>query len=165
MNERIKGIRKHLKLSQEEFAKRLGITGSGLSNIESGKRSVTEQMTIAICQIFNVSKDWLCDGKGEMFNKDSRDSEIDTFINTVLSDETDDFKRRLILMLSKLNANEWKVLESKARELFAECEEDNRLVYRAAMSDDNREHRIERRSASDLAKLASAETVTSEEDL
>ena len=38
MNERLKRIRKELDLSQEEFGKRLGITGGGISKLEKGER-------------------------------------------------------------------------------------------------------------------------------
>lgn len=67
MNNRIKEIRKTLDLSQEAFGERLGITGSGLSNIESRKRNVTEQMILSICREFNVNEEWLRTGNGDMF--------------------------------------------------------------------------------------------------
>ena len=67
MNERLKQIRKHLNLSQRIFAEKLGITDSGLSNLESGKRNITEQMIISICREFNVNRIWLVEGVGDMF--------------------------------------------------------------------------------------------------
>lgn len=69
MNTRVKQIRKLLKLSQEEFASRLGITAAGISRIESGKRNLTEQMLIHICKEFNVNEDWLRYGRGEIFKQ------------------------------------------------------------------------------------------------
>lgn len=67
MNERLKELRKYLNLSQKVFAEKLGITDSGLSNLESGKRNLTEQMVISICREFNVNRAWLVEGIGEMF--------------------------------------------------------------------------------------------------
>lgn len=67
MNNRLKQIRKKLELSQKVFAEKLGITDSGLSNLESGKRNITEQMLISICREFHVNRAWLVDGVGEMF--------------------------------------------------------------------------------------------------
>lgn len=67
MNERLKELRKYLNLSQKVFATKLGITDSGLSNLESGKRNLTEQMVISICREFNVNRAWLVDGIGEIF--------------------------------------------------------------------------------------------------
>ncbi len=67
MNERLKELRKYLNLSQRVFAEKLGITDSGLSNLESGKRNLTEQMIISICREFNVNRAWLVEGVGDMF--------------------------------------------------------------------------------------------------
>lgn len=67
MNERIKELRKTLKMSQEAFGNQLGVTGAGISKIESGERNLTEQMIKAICREFNVDYLWLTTGEGEMF--------------------------------------------------------------------------------------------------
>ena len=67
MNMRLKELRKYLGLSQRAFAEKLGITDSGLSNLESGKRNLTEQMIISICREFNVNRAWLVEGVGDMF--------------------------------------------------------------------------------------------------
>ena len=40
MNERIKVLRKKLNLSQESFGERLGITGGGISKLESGQETL-----------------------------------------------------------------------------------------------------------------------------
>lgn len=66
MNERLKKLRKYLDLSQKVFAEKLGITDSGLSNLENGKRNLTEQMIISICREFNVNRAWLVEGVGDM---------------------------------------------------------------------------------------------------
>ena len=67
MNNRLKELRKALGLSQKAFAEKLGITDSGLSNLESGKRNLTEQMVISICREFNVNRAWLVEGVGDVF--------------------------------------------------------------------------------------------------
>ena len=67
VNERLKKIRKELDLSQEEFAKRLGVTGGGISKLEKGERNITEQMLKSICREFKVNYLWLTEGLGEMF--------------------------------------------------------------------------------------------------
>lgn len=67
MNERISELRKSLKLTMEDFGKKLGVTRSAISNIESGKRNLTEQMILSICREFCVNEEWLRTGNGEMF--------------------------------------------------------------------------------------------------
>lgn len=70
MNERVKQLRKALKLSQEVFGKQLGVTGAGISKIESKDRNLTPQMVILLCQQFGVNEIWLRTGEGEMFEHD-----------------------------------------------------------------------------------------------
>ena len=50
MNERLNLLRKTLKISQEEFGKRLGVTGASISRLEKGERNITEQMIKSICR-------------------------------------------------------------------------------------------------------------------
>ncbi|MBR1677292.1 MAG: helix-turn-helix domain-containing protein [Clostridia bacterium] len=70
-NERIKILRKNLKMSQEELGKILGISKSGVSDIESHRRNVTEQHIIMITQSPALSPavnpEWLRDGVEPMF--------------------------------------------------------------------------------------------------
>lgn len=67
MNERLKLLRKTLKLSQDAFAERIGMKGSSISLLESGGRNITEQVIKSICREFNVDYIWLITGDGEMF--------------------------------------------------------------------------------------------------
>ena len=67
MNERIKEVRRILKMSQRAFGKRLGVTGSTISTIETGERNLTERMIKSVCREFNVAYLWLTTGSGEMF--------------------------------------------------------------------------------------------------
>lgn len=95
MNNRIRETRRALDLSQEAFGERLGITGSGLSNIESGKRNVTEQMILAICREFNVNEEWLRTGEG---GEESMFEEYDdTNISAVASEFDLDELSKIIL--------------------------------------------------------------------
>lgn len=76
MNERLKQLRKSLSLSQEAFGSKLGVTGPAVSKIESGDRSLTEQMALSIIREFNVNEEWLRTGEGEMFNPVSQEDEF-----------------------------------------------------------------------------------------
>lgn len=67
MNERVKELRKVLNLTMEKFGDRLGVKKNSISQIESGNRSLTDQMFLAICREFSVNEDWLRTGSGEMF--------------------------------------------------------------------------------------------------
>ena len=82
-NERVKNLRKFFNMSQEEFGKILGISKSGVSDIEAGRRSVTDQHIIMICQNPSLSPavnpEWLREGTGEMF-VESDEFSLDDFI-------------------------------------------------------------------------------------
>ena len=73
-NERVKAVRQALGLSQQEFGSRIGIKISAMSYLESGKCRLTESNAIMICKEFNVSREWLLNGTGEMFLPESSDS-------------------------------------------------------------------------------------------
>ena len=55
-----------------------------------------------------------------MFRKLSRSDEIAAFFGDVLSGEPD-FRARFIAALSRLNADQWKLLEQIADNLIEEC--------------------------------------------
>ena len=99
MNERLKEIRKALSLSQEAFGKKLGITGAGVSKIESGDRNLTEQMILAVCREFNINEDWLRNGNGDMF----LDFSEDEFAKAAATFSNDSFVRSLIIEYWKLD--------------------------------------------------------------
>ena len=67
MKERIKELRKALRLSQEEFGAKIGVTGSSVCNYENGSRTIMEQIIVSICREFNVNRAWLVEGVGDMF--------------------------------------------------------------------------------------------------
>lgn len=64
MNERIKALRKKLKLSQEEFGKRIGVGKTSISKIETGENNPSDQTVMLICNEFNVNEKWLRNGDG-----------------------------------------------------------------------------------------------------
>ena len=66
MKNRIKQLRDSLGISQEEFGKRIGVTGAAVSGYESGRRSVLENIAKSICREFDVDYYWLTEGVGEM---------------------------------------------------------------------------------------------------
>ena len=64
MNERIKSIRNELKMSQNDFAKKLSVSRSAICKIESGENFPSEQTIRLICSEFNINEKWLREGAG-----------------------------------------------------------------------------------------------------
>lgn len=102
VNERVKVLRAALHLSQEAFGKRLGVTGTAVSRMESGDRDVTEQMKLAIIREFNVREEWLRNGTGEMFNELSREEEVAYIVGQALP-QAPDFIKDTFIALGKLS--------------------------------------------------------------
>ncbi|WP_050638871.1 MULTISPECIES: helix-turn-helix domain-containing protein [Clostridia] len=69
MNERIKFIREHFELTQEEFGKRIGSARNTIANYENGNRNPSNSVLKSICREFGVNEDWLRTGEGEMFEQ------------------------------------------------------------------------------------------------
>lgn len=122
-NTRIRKLRKALDLTQQEFASRIGSTANVLTHYETGRRNPSSSVINNICKEFHVNEDWLRTGSGEMFRELSRDDEISAFVNDVLRDESDDFRRRFIAALSHLDPAGWAALEQLVEDTARKLDE------------------------------------------
>lgn len=117
MKDRIRLLRKELKLNQTDFGERIGVKQASVAGYEAGIRTPLDAVITSICREFNVSEEWLRTGKGEMFLPTTRDDEIARMTTDLFKEEEDSFKARLILTLSRLDESEWALLEKIAKEL------------------------------------------------
>ena len=115
MNERIKDLRKSLGLTQLEFGEQVGVKANTIGNYEIGLRTPSDAVIRAICREFNVNENWLRTGEGEMFN--SQDEKLAAFVGSLVADDSDPFKRRMVELLADLTPEEWKLLEKMAERL------------------------------------------------
>ena len=74
MIERLKKIRTALNLTQSEFAEQLRLQRNTISLLETGKRNPSERTIYDICNIFNVSKEYLLNGTEPMFTQTYSDT-------------------------------------------------------------------------------------------
>jgi len=115
INKRIKEIRKALGLTQIQFANKLGIKQSSLSDIENCKTETVDERNIRlICSEFGVNEEWLRNGEGEMFRNESDLLEL---LGRKL-DSLDELDKKIILEYLKLNANQRKVIKEYIKRLF-----------------------------------------------
>ena len=94
MHERIKQLRKQLKINQSEFGSRIGISRDTIANIEGNRIEIKDIYVLSICKEFNVNEDWLRTGEGEMFNQSDEDEELAAIVGRVLAGE-DEFRKAL----------------------------------------------------------------------
>lgn len=118
LGERIKKVRKKLDLTQQEFCDRIGLKRNSISLVESDKRNPSNQLLLAVCREFNVSEEWLRTGDGDMFIQQSKEDELKTAVDSLLSGETSEFKRRLVKVLASLKEEQWVFLEEKLKEIL-----------------------------------------------
>ncbi|WP_167495177.1 helix-turn-helix domain-containing protein [Eubacterium maltosivorans] len=102
MKERIKALRKQLKMTQEDFAKRLGLARNSIANYEIGRREPTNAIVNSICREFNVNEEWLLTGKGEMFIDFSEGEELAAFCGKLCAG-TDPAIANALLYYSRLS--------------------------------------------------------------
>ena len=81
VKERIQQIRAELKISLRDFAKRIYISKSLLCDIEKGSRSINDRTIQLISTEFNVNKDWLLTGEGDMFTAPPPDIQLEKLID------------------------------------------------------------------------------------
>ena len=67
INHRIKSLRKHLSMNQNEFGSKIGLSQRAVSWMEKEGNTVIPQNIKIICDTFNVSENWLLNGEGDMF--------------------------------------------------------------------------------------------------
>lgn len=77
--ERIRKLRRILDLTQQDFADRIGMKRNTIANYETGRNDPSASVISLICREFNVSKNWLETGEGEIFAKPDSFS-LDDFI-------------------------------------------------------------------------------------
>jgi transcriptional regulator with XRE-family HTH domain len=99
VNTRIKAVRKALGLSQRSFCRGIFISQGFYAQIESGLKKANERIYELISTKYNVNKDWLLTGKGEMFSGPTPDLELEQLIE--IYKELDPLFREYIMLQIK----------------------------------------------------------------
>lgn len=123
MKDRIKQIRKAEHLTQQEFADRIGASRGSIASYEIGTRTPLDSVITLIARTFNVNETWLRTGEGQMFREVSNEEQIAAFVGRVLSEESDNFKRRFLHVLSQFDDSDWEAMEKWATMLMKEKED------------------------------------------
>lgn len=114
MNERFKKVRQKYDLSQEAFAKRIGIgSRAHISALENGSRTITDRIIRDVCREFNVNEVWLRTGEGgdvNMFTKVSEDDRYSLNLGK-LSTTENEFIKKGVNLLAETDPEKLKILE------------------------------------------------------
>lgn len=112
MHQRIRVVRKALKLKQTDFAKQIGLAQTALSMIEVGNNTITNKTVKLICVTFNVNEQWLRTGEGEMFNASPYIKELCDILGSL----TTETQKYLLLMARELLTVQKKLLSKSEEE-------------------------------------------------
>lgn len=123
MNNRIREVREHFKLTQTEFGERLGVSRDVIGNIEYNRLKNPKQkepIIKLICSTFGVNEIWLRSGEGEMFQAMTEDEELAAYLGDVMNDEPESFRRRLTMEMKNWTPEVWQMLEEICKRLSTE---------------------------------------------
>ena len=113
MKDRIKKIRKHFGLTQEEFAKKSGVLRNSIANYEIGRREPSSAVIALICKEFGVNEVWLRTGEGgdeNMLTKISEDDRYSLNLGKLSLTQNDNVKN-MINAIAETDPEKLKIIE------------------------------------------------------
>jgi transcriptional regulator with XRE-family HTH domain len=116
ISERLRQVRRKIRLSQKAFGESLGFSQGYMSDIENFRTEPSRNVIDEIINVYNVNKDWLINGAGDIFGEEitkeketgennistPADSKINEDVNLVRLEEKLKDKERLIQTLDSL---------------------------------------------------------------
>ena len=128
INDRIKLLRKKKDMNQGEFGKAIGLKQGAISKLEKPGNAVVDQNIQLICEKFQVRREWLVDGIGEMFAERTKKDELMEWAERVSQSPHDSFPYRLADALARLDEPQWKMLEQIFDRIMTEGDTENSNV-------------------------------------
>ena len=120
MEQRIRTVRKSHHLTQTEFGARIGVKGNTVTGYETGLRTPSDAIILSICREFDISEHWLRTGEGDMKISRTASQNLAAFFGSVLAGGEQDYRFRLLSLLSRLNPDQWLLLEQMTDGLHKE---------------------------------------------
>ena len=116
------------------FGAQIGLSGSNIRNIETGRIKLTDRVISDICNVYSVNEDWLRNGGDEkdIFIKLNEDEELAMYTQMLLDSSTDDvianMIKKFICIYEKLDPNSKKILMNIADELIENQKNNNSVT-------------------------------------
>ena len=113
INDRIKQIRASTGCTLKQFAEKIGISDSAVSQIEKGRTGVSDQTIRSICREFGVREEWLRTGEGDRKASGDRAVELKAAVERLFADDSAEFQQALISALLQFDPHgpEWRIVE------------------------------------------------------
>lgn len=111
MNLRMRQAREKLNLSQAAFGDGAGVGLGVIKNIDYNRTEPNPLYFDLLCKAYNIDRQWIETGEGEMFRESTQDERIAQFVGKALADKSDRFKVELLDILAGMNEDDWKALK------------------------------------------------------
>lgn len=115
MKDRIKKVRKDNKLTQKEFAEKLGIKQNTVASYEMGRIGISDSVIISICREFGINEEWLRDGTGEMYH--IVEDKLSTYLAQIAKGD-DDFIKDIIKVYMELDTTSKEALKELTNKMI-----------------------------------------------
>ena len=83
ISERFKQLRDRIGISQTEFGAGIGVSRSVINNIERGVTDPSDVFLNHLCDVYDVNREWLETGEGEMFAPTTEQAETARMIESI----------------------------------------------------------------------------------
>lgn len=120
--ERLKLLRKALHLTQSEFAEIINSSNGHVSDMEKGRKNITDSTMDLLELKRNVNIDWLRTGEGEMFIQLPEEDEVAAYVSDLLED---DGENPLYLIIKEI-MHTYNEVSPKSQEIL--CDFSKRLL-------------------------------------
>lgn len=114
IGKRIKQARINRGLTQEEMAEILDLSVTHYQNIEYGKYNIGNKHLAKICNLFNLSADYI------LFNKETAEMNFDVFYEKLLPEERVELLIKIISRIYKDKSNQYGDVLDKMLQMIRE---------------------------------------------
>ena len=102
---RLRAVRKALGLTQQEFAAEVGLKQSTIAMYELGHGKASERVIATLCKEYDINRDWLLTGEGEMFRQKAKNETLmGLFLDA--TENPDSARSALLAVLAGLSDNQ-----------------------------------------------------------
>lgn len=115
INERLESIRKSERLSRSKFGLKVGKTEDAIYNLERNRASISKEFIELVCNTFNVNKEWLLNGTGQMYNISQDTLDMSNVFDKIINSEE---LYKLVHDITELSEEKVKVLSDLVEILY-----------------------------------------------
>nr|DAG50897.1 MAG TPA: helix-turn-helix protein [Caudoviricetes sp.] len=90
-------------MSQTDFGTKIGVTRGVINNLDRGLTDLQDPLLSLICSVFNVRREWLETGEGEMFEPEDAEAPFYDAMGIITNDDPDSFRKRFVIALAELD--------------------------------------------------------------